>query len=226
MKKLRMLFVVVFIVFAAMNAGCGKEEVWTYDFTAITANVDDWIIEDFGGTWEIDPTKGLSTYDANFSSPKAFTGDFTMEAEFVLDVDYDNDVYFELYAADEAAWPPENFIYSWFEDIGWTENEEWYVQDIGGSFTYHDDETYVVEEIGDLAGLNRKGVTKWKLIKKGNSYEIWIGTNRIADFDSDYCRGDQYCFTYYATTSNGDGKVWLKNIKVTYSGSMVDTPTP
>lgn len=155
-----------------------------------------------------------------------FKGDFTMEAEFYLEVGGDDDVYFEFYIADEAVWPPVNFIYSWFEDIGWTDNEEWYVQDVGGIYTYHDDETYVVEDWGNLGGLQRNSVNTWKLIKKGNNYQIWIGTNMIADFVSDYCRGDQHCFNYYATKSNGDGKVWLKNIKVTYSGTMVNTPIP
>lgn len=221
MRSIRALFVFLFIVFALFTAGCGG--TWTYDFTSSEANTDDWITESSIGTYEIEPDKGLSVHYAYFSSPKSFIGDFTMEAEFELDVDFDNNAYAEFSMQDGPYWEPDNYILNFYDNLGLTDNERWLITDVGPT-TPNNDASLIVDSKGNLSQLERSGVNTWKLVKKGNLYNIWINGNNVEEFTSTYCDGDQYCLTYYAATTKGTGRIWLRNVKVTYSGRMVDTP--
>lgn len=214
MKHSRLLMFLLIVTVAVIGTSCGKK-IYTFDFTT-AANIDDWYLDDsFGGDYALIPGTGLELDHYGIASPKAFTGDFTMTVVFSLDVDEDNQVYFEIYPGDTKYWEPDNYIYSYFDYVGWLTEEEWDVEDVGPT-----DSDSIVDAIGTISDLDRKGENTWRLEKRGNSYKTYINDYKISDFSSTYCRGSKYYLSLYAYLDGGN--IYFKSVNVEYTGSMVN----
>jgi len=65
------------------------------------------------------------------STPKAFTGAFTMLVEFELLAGPTDRLDFEIYSGDKDRWEPDNYIRSRFTDIGYIIDETWEIYEFG-----------------------------------------------------------------------------------------------
>lgn len=218
MRFLRTLSIVFILIFSMlMLSGCGGE-VWSFDFTtASPSQLDDWFIDSFSGTVNYTPD-GAVLDDQGIASPVSFDGDWTMSVVFDLDVDDFNTVYFELFPGSSQGWEPNDYIYSYFDYVGMTDDdwEEWYVDDTGDSASNW---TVWEDEEGVIPGLNRDGENTWKITKSGDHYTTYMNSSRLSSFTADYCDGSEDFFLNIYAELDG-GSVTFKSVEVKYKGSM------
>lgn len=215
MKYSRLILAVLLMAASSMVlSGCGGK-TWSFNFdTATVDQLNSWFIDSFGGTVSYDD--GAVLDGEGIASPVSFDGDWTMSVTFDLDVDDDDNVYFELFPGDTQGWEPDNYIWSYFDYVGWLTEEEWYVDDTGET-----DYDWVVDDVGNIPGIRRTGSNTWKIVKTGRNFKTYMNGTRLCSFNAVYCdTSEDFFLNIYAELDGGE--LTFRSVEVKYKGNMYD----
>ena len=216
MKPNRVALLVLFLVFALMQAGC--METWTVDFT----KTEDAELElvNWGGytSWNMveEPVKGVDVYIDHITSPVGFPADFTLTLDMFLDISESDTATFYIWVGNDDGISPNNMIKCEFRDAGDSEWEEMYI--------YEEGEGPGSTEFGPnmpIPGL-KYGDNRFKLDKKGSNIEISLNGELIIKFTVSYFDPDLANFVSFYTDDISNVHVIFKKISVKYDGELVD----
>jgi len=218
MRTLRSVLFISIVLILALNSGCKEVtfDEWHYDFTDKLDDSDWHVDPTYSGTHEVVFGQGLLLNDAHLVTPVAFTGDFTMEVQFSLNVLNDTGIFMTFSIADEQDWEADNYVFATLDSIGWSGHEEWVVKEKGAMGS-----NYPIEENGSIPNLDWHGLNTWKVVKTGNNFEFFLDGVSYGSFDSAYCRGSKYYLKLHCAAFLGGGTVYFKDVLVTYSGDAI-----
>jgi len=210
MRNMRILALAALIVLAVLSAGCMKG-TWVYDFTAQSADLDDWYYS--YGDYDLS-SEGLSMYHGILTTPVWFSGDMTISIEFMLDVDDFNHARIDFWLSDDILWDYNVGVYSELFCLGNTESEGWYFSE------WDENNSSSRSYYAPIPSLVHEGINKLILTKAGNSYRITVNGTYIISERALYFNNEQNFFSIF--TGGPVGNLTIRKIEISYSGDISD----
>ena len=220
MRNARSFAVVALILLAVTSSGC-LDKVWSYDFTADTAKLEDWHYNGNAEYFNL-TDEGLSM-DAGTSgrifTPVLFNGDISITVEMDVVGDEQGATDFDICLVDKKLGDDENCVFVSFKNLSSIE-ENW----IRGVYSPEVDECRIYRS--EVPFLDKDGPNTIELDKRGNTVKLSINEKLATTFDmSIYQAQDYYLLIWMRESSNGN--IVIKKVDVKYGGTItLDPPTP
>lgn len=220
MRRIRVIAVILILSALLTLQGCSK--TWYVDFTKVS-DVDDWKKQD----WSTPPhvvsvsASGLYVDSVLLTAPFGFDGDFTMTVQFSLNVsasDFVLGLQLMLTGGGDAVYS--EYISSDFYSLGLPPSDQY----PEGYSIYEGSPGRTLAEGDEIPGLNRAGLNTYRFIKKGNSIKMFMNDDMLCD---DICSSYSEAWFFpviYVVYGLGTGELYIKNIKVVYSGDITTLP--
>ncbi len=211
MRLSRIMAISFLILLAAFGTGC-LNKTWSYDFTDPSADISDWYYDDSDGVYDLDEY-GLSMSHVAITTPVNFTGDFSVNVRFNLDVDLDSHARLIIAIEDDVLWSENHKIEADFWCLGdadWSEGWDF------GEFTEEDDAFWQL--YGPISGIEYDGENNMVLEKNGNTYTLSLNGRKLRSFDASYYDGTENFFSIW-TGENG-GEISILEVVIKHDGGI------
>jgi len=191
-------------------------------------------LENYSGTWyavgEEDDKYffqpgGANFQDSCFTSPKRFSGDFTLTVKFTLFADLTHRYSFGVALSSGYFYEPDpQDVLVWGVSNAGAEDD--YIvddkNDHGGFVRYS-------QEKAPVPGLVKDGYNEFVLTKTGDHFNMELNDELIAAFNFEYYESKWFIPTIYAYPQDAANTTYgftLESVRVDYDGSIMNSPPP
>jgi len=193
------------------GTGC-LNKLWSYDFTAAFADIDDWY-HYITGSYSVDGD-GLFLSNGAINPPHYFVGDMSLKIYFSLNVFEGHTLSMEIGFSDDLHWEGGNEIWASLFALGDDDGEWWQLGDYGIAT---DQDNQIHPE--DVPHLLRNGLNTVEIKKIGNILSLTVngyptGQMTIVNFQG------VHLFPTISTSTAEVDRILIKKVEVRYSGDI------